>query len=180
MLPSIVGGVIVVLLGSLVALVAAQPKRFCITRSAAMSAPPSDVFAHVNDFHNWRAWSPWERLDPNLERTYEGPAAGVGAKYAWRGNKKVGEGRMTITESQPGELVRIKLEFLKPFQATNTAEFMFHPEGDGTNMTWSMIGERNFMFKAMGLVMNMDKMIGADFERGLANLQAVVEGRPQA
>ena len=180
MVSSLVGGAIVVLIGSLVAVIAAQPKKFRITRSASMAAPPADVFAQVNDFHNWRAWSPWEKMDPQLERTYEGPAAGVGAMYSWRGNKKVGEGRMTITDSRPGELVRIKLEFLKPFRATNTAEFALEPVGDGANLSWSMTGERNFMFKAMGLIMNMDKMIGGDFERGLANLKSVVEGKPQS
>lgn len=168
---SIAAVVLVVLVG----LVALQPTQFKIWRRDTMAAPAADVFAQVNDFHNWRAWSPWEKMDPNLERTYEGPPAGVGAKYSWVGNKKVGEGRMTIVESRPSDRIRIALEFLKPFKADNTAEFSFQSEGAHTAVTWSMSGNRNFMFKAMGLVMNMDKLVGADFERGLANLKSIVE-----
>ncbi len=110
--------------------VALQPSDFKVERSATMRAPAPAAFAQVNDFQNWRAWSPWEKVDPALKRQYEGPKAGTGAVYAWQGNKDVGEGRMTITESRPGELVRIKLEFFKPFAATNTAEFSFKPSGD--------------------------------------------------
>jgi uncharacterized protein YndB with AHSA1/START domain len=171
-----VGIAIAVVIGLLIAFVASRPKHFTITREATISAPPAVVFGHFNDFHQWRAWSPWERMDPNLTRTYDGAAAGEGAKYAWSGNKQVGEGRMTIVESRPNELIRVKLEFLKPFKATNTAEFTFRPDGPGTRVTWSMHGERNFMFKAMCLLMDMDKMVGKDFERGLANLQEVVAG----
>jgi uncharacterized protein YndB with AHSA1/START domain len=160
----------------LIAFVASRPKQFTITREATISAPPAVVFGHFNDFHQWRAWSPWERLDPSLTRTYGGAAAGEGAKYAWTGNKQVGEGRMTITESRPHELIRVTLEFLRPFRATNTTEFTFRPAGPGTHVTWSMHGERNFMLKAMCLLMDMDKMVGRDFERGLANLQEVVAG----
>jgi uncharacterized protein YndB with AHSA1/START domain len=170
---------IAVLVAILIAVVASRPKDFTITRRATISAPPAVVFPHFNDFHNWRAWSPWERMDPNLERTYDGPTAGEGAKYAWRGNKQVGEGRMTITESRPNELIRLKLEFLKPFKATNMTEFAFRPEGQGTHVTWSMHGERNFMFKAMCMLMDMDNMVGKDFERGLANLQSVVTSGSQ-
>jgi hypothetical protein len=133
------------------------------------------VFEHVNDFHKWRAWSPWEERDPDMERTYDGPAAGEGAKYAWAGNGDVGEGKMTITESRPGELIRIKLEFLKPMSATNTTEFTFKAEGDGTVVTWDMTGRNNFMAKAFCLFMNMDKMVGGDFEKGLANLKSIAE-----
>jgi uncharacterized protein YndB with AHSA1/START domain len=160
----------------LVAIIAAlQPTQFAITRSATMNAPPARVFDQVNDFRKWEAWSPWEKLDPNLQRTYGGAPAGVGANYRWLGNKKVGEGEMTITESRAPELIRLDLHFIKPFNATNVTEFKFQPAAGGTNMTWTMTGERNFMFKLMGLMMNMDKMIGADFERGLANIKAVVE-----
>ena len=112
-------------------------KEFRIERSATLAAPANAVFAQVNDFQNWRAWSPWERLDPALKRSYDGPASGTGAKYAWIGNRNVGEGRMTILDSRPGELVRIKLEFLRPFAATNTAEFRFEPADGGTAVTWS-------------------------------------------
>jgi Polyketide cyclase / dehydrase and lipid transport len=155
--------------------IAKQPKDFRIERSATLAAPADAVFAQVNDFHNWRAWSPWERLDPALKRSYDGPAAGTGARYAWVGNKNVGEGRMTILDSRPGELVRIKLEFFKPFAARNTAEFRFQPAGRGTAVTWSMSGHNNFMSRAMCLFMNMDRMVGGQFEQGLSNLKGVVE-----
>jgi hypothetical protein len=142
-----------------------------------MRAPAAAAFAQVNDFHNWRAWSPWEKIDPALKRSYEGPQAGAGATYAWQGNKDVGEGRMTILESRPGELVRIKLEFFKPFAATNTAEFTFKPAGDGTAVTWSMSGQNNFLARAICVFVNMDEMVGGQFEQGLAQMKAVVERR---
>jgi hypothetical protein len=160
-----------------VIVVAMQPSAFRIVRSATMSAPASLVFAQVNDFHQWQAWSPWEKLDPALKRTYEGAPAGNGAIYSWVGNNKVGEGRMTLTESRPSDLIRIRLEFLRPFKATNTAEFTFKPEGNETLVTWSMSGVKNFMFKAFGLLMNMDKMVGRDFEKGLAQMKSVVEAK---
>ena len=150
-------------------------KEFRIERSATINAPANAVFALVNDFQNWRAWSPWERLDPVLKRSYHGPAAGTGAKYAWVGNRNVGEGRMTILDSRPGELVRIKLEFLKPFAATNTAEFRFRPADGGTAVTWSMSGHNNLMSRAMCLFINMDRMVGGQFEQGLSNMKNVVE-----
>lgn len=155
--------------------VALQPSDFRIERSATMRAPAPAAFAQVNDFQNWRAWLPWEKVDPALKRQYEGPRAGTGAIYAWQGNKDVGEGRMTITESRPGELVRIKLEFFQPFAATNTAEFSFKPAGDSTAVTWSMTGQNNFLSKAMCLFVNMDKMVGGMFEQGLAQMKSVVE-----
>jgi hypothetical protein len=158
-----------------VAVVALQPSEFRVARTATISAPAPAVFAQVNDFHNWNAWSPWAKLDPAMKQTYEGAPAGTGAISTWTGNKDVGEGRMTITESRPSELVRIKLEFVKPFRATNTAEFTFKPEGDQTIVTWSMAGKNNFMAKAFGLFMNMDKMIGGDFEKALANLKSATE-----
>jgi carbon monoxide dehydrogenase subunit G len=162
-----------------VVIVALQPAEFRVARSATISAPSETVFAQVNDFHNWTAWSPWAKLDPAMKQTYEGAPAGTGAVSTWAGNKDVGEGRMTIIESRPSELIRIKLEFFKPFAATNTAEFTFKPAGDQTAVTWSMAGEKNFMAKAFGLFMNMDKMIGDDFEKGLANLKSVTETAPK-
>jgi len=162
-----------------VAVVALQPSEFRVARTATISAPAPAVFAQVNDFHNWNAWSPWAKLDPAMKQTYEGAPAGTGAISTWTGNKDVGEGRMTITESRPSELVRIKLEFVKPFRATNTAEFTFKPEGDQTIVTWSMAGKNNFMAKAFGLFMNMDKMIGGDFEKALANLKSATEAAPK-
>ncbi|MBZ5504722.1 MAG: SRPBCC family protein [Acidobacteriia bacterium] len=158
-----------------VAVVATRPADFRVTRSTTISAPPLVVFAQVNDFHNWSGWSPWARLDPGMKTTYEGPAAGTGAVYTWVGNSKVGEGRMTITESRPGSLVQIKLEFLKPFAATNTAEFTFQPQENLTAVTWNMTGKKNFVTKVIGLVMNMDKMLGGQFEQGLAQMKSVAE-----
>jgi uncharacterized protein YndB with AHSA1/START domain len=164
----------------LVIVVAFQAADFRVTRSATIAAPPESVFAHVNDFHKWEAWSPWAKLDPNCKYSYEGPDSGEGAKFSWEGNKEVGEGKMTILESKPGELVKIKLEFLKPFKATNTAEFTFKPEGDNTNVTWSMYGKNNFMGKAFHLIIDCDKMVGKDFEKGLASMKSVVESSAEA
>jgi hypothetical protein len=160
----------------LVVFIAMQPGDFRVTRSADMSAAPATVFAQVNDFHNWNAWSPWAKLDPAMRQTYEGPAAGTGSIYTWNGNKNVGEGRMTITESRPSDLIRINLEFLRPFKANNAVEFSFKPDGNRTAVTWTMTGTKNFIFKAFGLFMSMDKMVGGDFEKGLASMKAVVEG----
>jgi uncharacterized protein YndB with AHSA1/START domain len=174
MLKKILIGLALIIIVFLI-VVALQPADFRITRAATIAAPPADVFPHVNDFHKWRAWSPWEKRDPDMERTYDGPSAGEGSKYTWAGNSEVGEGRMTITESRPGELIRIKLEFLKPMSATNTTAFTFKPEGDGTVVTWDMSGKNNFMGKAFSLFVNMDKMVGDDFETGLANLKSVAE-----
>jgi len=133
----------------------------------------------VNDFHNWEAWSPWAKLDPAAKATFEGPSTGTGAIFKWVGNKEVGEGSMTITESRPSDLIRIKLEFLRPFEATNSAEFTFKPEGNRTAVTWSMEGKNNFIAKAVCLFMNMDKMVGGQFEQGLAQMKAVVEAAPK-
>jgi hypothetical protein len=156
-------------------IVAMQPAEFRIMRSATIAAAAPVVFAQVNDFHKWEAWSPWEKLDPNMKKTYEGAPAGTGAIYAWSGNKDVGEGRMTLTESRPSELIRIILEFKRPFAATNTTEFDFKPDGSQTAVTWSMSGTNNFMAKAFGLFMNMDKLVGGDFEKGLTQLKSVAE-----
>jgi hypothetical protein len=155
--------------------VAMQSSELRVVRTASMAAPAQVLFGLVNDFRRWEAWSPWEKLDPALERTYDGAPAGSGAIYSWIGNNQVGEGRMTIMESQPNDLIRIKLEFFKPFAATNTAEFTFKPEGDRTRVTWSMFGEKNFLSKAIGLFMNMDKMIGDNFEQGLAQMESAAK-----
>jgi hypothetical protein len=170
--------VLIVLIAAVVVLVviiATRPADFRVTRTARIAAPPSALFAQVNDFHNWAAWSPWAKLDPAMTQSYEGAPAGPGAVYSWSGNSKVGAGRMTVLESRPGDLVRIKLEFLKPFAATNTADFTFQPEGDQTVVTWSMTGKKNFMTKAFSLFMNMDKLVGGDFEKGLAQMKSVAE-----
>jgi len=167
-----------VVLVVLAIVISMQPPDFRVERSATISAPPERVFAQVNDFHNWDAWSPWAKLDPDMKTTFEGPASGPGSKYSWVGNSKVGEGAMTILESRPQELVSIKLEFLKPFASTSTADFSFKPEGPGTKVTWVMTGKCNFMSKAFGLFMNMDKMVGGDFEKGLAQMKAAAEAPP--
>lgn len=152
-----------------------QPPTFRVTRSASMAAPPAKVFDQVNDFHNWEAWSPWAKLDPAAKSTFEGAPAGTGAVFAWAGNDQVGEGRMTITESRPNELVRIQLDFIKPFPSTANVEFTFQPRDKETAVTWSMFGENSYVCKAFCLVMNMDRMIGGDFDKGLAQMKAVVE-----
>lgn len=156
-------------------LAAFQPAEFRVTRTTTLAAPAAAAFAQVNDFHHWAAWSPWAQLDPKMTATHSGAPAGVGAIYEWTGNAKVGTGRMTLLESRAPEWVRIKLEFLKPFAATNTAEFTFQAEGNQTRVTWSMVGHNNFMLRAVGLFMSMDKMVGGDFAKGLAQLKSVVE-----
>ncbi len=156
-------------------IVAAQPADFRVERSAIISAPPAVVFAQVNDFHKWEAWSPWAKLDPNAKNTFEGPPTGTGAGFGWSGNNDVGEGRMLITESRPNELIRIKLDFIRPFKSTNTTEYTFKTEGKDTRITWAMFGKNNFMGKAFGLFVDCDKMIGADFEKGLASIKTISE-----
>ena|SRR5438105_738947 len=169
----IVVAVVVMALGAVVVM---QPSEFRVARTATIAAPAPAVFNQVNDFHNWAAWNPWATLDPGMKQTYEGAPAGTGAIYTWAGNRQVGEGRMTLTESRPSDLIRIRLEFLKPLAAISTAEFTFKPEGKQTVVTWSMVGRNNFMAKAVHLVMNIDRMIGGNFEQGLARMKAVVEG----
>jgi len=169
----LIGLVVIVMV--FVAIVALRPSEFRVERSAVVSAPPAVVFAQVNDLHKWEGWSPWVRLDPAARLGYDGPPAGAGAGFAWAGNYQVGEGHMTITESRPNELVRIKLEFAKPFAATNTAEFTFKPDGERTAVTWSMFGHNNFIGKAVCLVMNMDKTVGGEFDKGLASMKSVAE-----
>ena len=156
-------------------IVALRPSDFRITRSATFIAPPAALFEQFNDLHHWNAWSPWARLDPGARYSFSGPDAGPGSTLAWAGNNQVGEGRMTIVESIAAERVRMKLEFLKPFTATNTAEFTFIPEGDSTRVIWTMSGKNNFIGKAMSLVMNCEEMCGRQFEQGFVNLRERVE-----
>ena len=167
--------VLVIIIVVLVGVVAMQPADFRITRSATIAAPPAAVFEQVNDFHKWNDWSPWAKLDPNAKNTFEGPAAGMGTKFAWSGNNEVGEGSMTITKSKPSERILMDLVFVKPFAGTSVTEFTFRPDGTGTAVTWSMSGRNNFIGKAVGLFMNCDKMVGSQFEQGFANLKTVVE-----
>ncbi|MEQ1606001.1 MAG: SRPBCC family protein [Pyrinomonadaceae bacterium] len=171
---------IVLVVGIFCVVVAMQPTDFKVTRSATLNAPAATVFEQVNDFHKWEAWSPWAKIDPKMKVTYSGPSAGVGASYAWVGNDEVGEGKMTITQSHPTEHIAIDLEFIKPFAAKNITEFNFKPNGDKTDVTWTMAAKNNFLMKAMCLVVDMDKMIGADFEKGLVQLKLVVETAPKS
>jgi hypothetical protein len=159
---------VVLIVAALAVIVALQPSEYRVARSAAIAAPAPVVFQQVNDFHKWEAWNPWGKIDPAMKQDYEGAPAGTGAIYTWAGNDEVGEGRMTITESRPSELIRIQLEFFKPFAGTSIAEFTFEPQGNRTMVAWSMSGEKNFIAKAVHLFMNMDKMIGGQFEKGLA------------
>jgi uncharacterized protein YndB with AHSA1/START domain len=152
-----------------------RPDEFTFTRAISIAAPPEKIFPHVNDLHQWEAWSPWAKLDPNAKYTFSGANAGAGAVMTWDGSKKVGAGKMTITECQPGGLIRFRLDFQKPMQATNTAEFTFRPEGGQTVVTWSMAGKSCFMGKVFGLIMDFDKMCSGQFEKGLASLKSVAE-----
>jgi len=176
MWPIVVIALLVVVVGSFVVYVARQPAEFAIQREADFDAPPDVVFAQVNDFHAWEAWSPWAKLDPSSVATFDGAPAGPGAKFGWSGNKKVGEGRMTIIDSKPNEFVKIKLEFIKPFTATNETLFTFTPRGTGTHVTWRMTGRNaGFFHRAICTLMNMDKMVGRDFEKGLASMKQIAE-----
>ncbi|TMJ87299.1 MAG: polyketide cyclase [Alphaproteobacteria bacterium] len=156
-------------------LAATKPDTFSVRRVTTVRAPPEKIFPLINDFHQWGTWSPWEDKDPAMKRTYSGAGSGKGAVYAWDGNKNVGTGRMEILEvSAPSKIV-IKLDFFKPFEAHNTAEFTMLPQGDATSLTWLMHGPAPFMSKVMQVFMNMDKMIGKDFEAGLAKLKKLTE-----
>jgi hypothetical protein len=169
--------VVLLLIVIFVIVVAMRPAQFRVTRSATIAAPAGVVFPQVNNLHNWEAWSPWAKLDPAAKNSYAGPPEGVGSAFSWAGNNQVGAGTMTITDSQPDELVRFRLDFLKPFKGTNIAEFTFKPEGGQTVVTWTMTGRYNFITKAVGLFMDCDKMCGGFFEKGLADMKAIAEGR---
>ncbi len=155
--------------------VAMQPSDFRISRSATMAAPAAAIFPHINELKKWQPWSPWMKLDPNAKSTFEGPVGGKGAVMTWAGNNEVGEGKMTIIESKPNELVRFQLEFYKPMAGVSEAEFTFKPEGEQTTVTWAMSGTNDFIGRAMCLIMDMDKMVGGQFENGLASIKAIVD-----
>lgn len=169
---------LIIVISLLAVYIASRPTNFRVSRSAAMLAQPSAIFPLVNDFRKWPLWSPWDKFDPAMKKTYEGPPEGVGAVYRWSGNSQVGEGSTTITESKPNELVRMRLLFLRPFACDNPVEFTFRPQGKETVVTWDMTGKYNFVTKAIGLFMNMDKMSGDQFTEGLANLKRNVEKAP--
>lgn len=166
---------IAVLITVLLIVIATRPAAFTITRSLRISATPATVYGKVADFHAWLAWSPWEGLDPNLKRTYGGTAGAVGESYAWEGDSKVGAGSMTITETRLGERLGISIAFLRPMVATNQIVFTFAADGDGTTVTWTMTGTNNFMGKAFALFVDLDKLVGGDFAKGLAKLKTVCE-----
>lgn len=152
-----------------------RPDKFHIERSILIKASPGDVFAEIEDFKRWTAWSPWEKIDPTMKRGYSGASKGVGTIYTWEGESKVGAGRMEIVSASQASQVQIKLDFFKPFQAHNTATFTLSPEGELTQVTWAMFGPSPLMSKLMGIFFSMDNMIGKDFEAGLSNLKAVCE-----
>ncbi|HZY11398.1 MAG TPA: SRPBCC family protein [Beijerinckiaceae bacterium] len=152
-----------------------KPDDFRVQRMTEIDAPPDTIFPLLDDFQRWPEWSPWEGKDPAMKRTYVGAPAGQGAAYAWRGNRKVGAGRMEIIETSPPLRLLIDLHFLKPFEARHKAEFHLEPAGTGTRVTWAMQGRAHPMMKTLGLFMNMDRMVGRDFETGLANLKRVSE-----
>jgi hypothetical protein len=173
MLTAIVFIAIVII--ALLVMASRRPDEFSVVRSIDLHASPNRIFAQINDFKSWAAWSPWEKLDPDMNRSFSGAMSGEGAKYAWVGNKKVGEGSMEITRSVPSSNMQLDLHFLKPFKADNVTEFTLMPKGDVTNLKWEMRGRTPFMFKVMHMFFNMDKMVGKDFDAGLANLKAIVE-----
>ncbi len=148
---------------------------YTVQRSATLNATPDQVYTHIIDFHRWADWSPWDEMDPSMDKTYSGPASGVGARYAWSGNRKVGRGNMEIKGATEPSNVRIALEFLKPFKARNKTEFTLRPTGEGTEVTWAMMGKKTLLTRIMGIFKSMDKMVGPGFEKGLARLKTAVE-----
>jgi uncharacterized protein YndB with AHSA1/START domain len=171
----IIAIVVVLLVAALLIFAATKPDAFRIERSTSIKASPEKIFALINDLHKWVLWSPWENIDPALKRAYSGAESGKGAAYEWEGNNKVGSGSMEILESVPSSRITIKLDFIKPFEGHNTAEFKIERAGDSTTVTWAMFGPSPYLSKVMGLVFSMDKMIGGQFETGLANLKTITE-----
>jgi len=167
--------VIVVAIAGVLIFAATKPDTFAVQRSTSIKAPPDRIFPLINDFKRWDAWSPWEKKDPAMKRSYGPTTSGKGAHYAWEGNNDVGQGSMDITESVPPSKVALKLDFVKPFEGHNVVEFTLVPKGESTDVTWSMSGPAPFMSKVMQVFVNMDRMIGKDFEAGLASLKAAAE-----
>lgn len=166
------GVVLLLFAGALLAVIATRPDTFRVERSAEVSAPPEVVFGLIDDLTQWPRWSPWEKLDVAMKKTYEGPKSGVGASYSWSGNSDVGAGRLTIVDSQPDALVRVKLEFFEPFAGTSEARFELAPTAAGTSVRWTVEGQNGFAAKAISLVVDMDRMMGDFFEKGLADLDS--------
>ena len=167
--------VLVVAVAAVLGYAATRPDTFRVERAVSIKAPPEKIFPLINDFHKWSGWSPWEKMDPVMKRTHSGSAEGKGAAYAWEGNSKVGEGRMEILESSPSSKIVIKLDFIKPFEGHNTAEYTLVTNGDATEVTWAMYGPSPFISKVMQVFVSMDSMIGKDFEAGLASMKALAE-----
>ena len=172
---AIIAVVLAIAIAIILILAAAKPDRFRVQRATTVEAPPERIFPLINDFHQWATWSPYENKDPAMKRSYSGTASGKGAVYAWEGNKNVGSGRMEILDASAPANIVIKLDFFTPFEGHNTAEFTMLPQGDVTNVTWLMYGPLPFMGKIMHVFVNMDRMVGKDFEIGLANLKRVTE-----
>ena len=166
---------VAVLIAAVLIFAATKPDTFRVQRAASISAPPEKIFAFIDDFHRWGIWSPWEKKDPAMKRTYGTTTSGKGAVYAWEGNKDVGQGRMEIAASSPPSKVTLKLDFIKPFEAHNIVDFTLEPKGDSVNVTWTMRGDTPYLAKIMHVFINMDRMVGNDFEAGLANLKAAAE-----
>ncbi len=162
------------------AIAATRPAAFVCERSIVIAAPAQAIYPHIDNFHNWRAWSPYEKLDPNAKHTYSGPESGVGAAMTWSGSSKMGEGSTTITRTMPNQHIDIKLVMVRPFACTNDVQFILDPHPSGTKVTWHMAGHYNLISKAMEMVINMDKMVGKDFEHGLQLLKSLVEAKPSA
>jgi len=174
-MPKKIALAIVVLILTILIFAATRPDSFRVERSAVIEAPPEEIFTHLEDLHQWAAWSPWERKDPAMKRMHSGAARGTGAVYAWDGNDDVGQGSMEIIETIPPSRLVIRLDFIKPFEAHNIVEFALHPEGEATNVTWSIHGPSPYVSKLMGLFFDMDAMIGKDFEDGLTRLKTLAE-----
>jgi uncharacterized protein YndB with AHSA1/START domain len=174
---AIIAVVLAIALAAVLILAATKPDTFRVQRTAVVKAPPEKIFPLISSFHQWATWSPWENKDPAMKRTYSGSESGRGAVYAWEGNKNVGSGRMEILNATSPSKIVIKLDFFKPFEGHNTAEFTLLPQGGATttNITWIMHGPASFMSKVMQVFMNLDKMIGKDFEAGLSNLKQLTE-----
>jgi uncharacterized protein YndB with AHSA1/START domain len=167
--------IIIVVLASLLAIAATKPDTFRVQRATCIEASPEKIFALINDFHSWRRWSPYEKLDPAMKKTHSGAANGTGSVYEWEGNNKVGKGRMEITQTFPSSKVIIKLDFIKPFEGHNIAEFTLEPKGDSTNVTWAVHGPNPYIAKLMSIFFSLDRMLGKEFEAGLASLKALTE-----
>ena len=166
---------ITVLIGVILVYAATRPDSFRIERSTSIKAPPEKIFPLINDFRQWEAWSPWEKIDPEIKRTYSGTTSGKGAVYEWHGNKDVGQGRMEIIDSLPPSRVALKLDFITPFEAHNSVDFTLATQGDTTIVTQAMYGPSPYIAKVMGLFFSMEKMVGQKYEEGLANLKAAAE-----